>query len=515
MFSAKDLQQIQQRNSVPAGVKAQLEQFRSGFPFLDIVRAASTDAGILRLEPAEADRYVSAYEQLVTRKDVVKFVPASGAASRMFKDLYAFMQQYDGSAAAQQAFEADKRPQSMHTFFERLADFAFYEDLKAALGGDAALAALLEAREYGRILSVLLESPGLNYGNLPKGLLKFHRYEKDARTPLEEHLVEGALYARGAGNIVRIHLTVSPEHRARFEAHLKAVVARYEKKYEVRYEVSFSEQKPATDTLAVDLENQPFREPDGSLLFRPAGHGALLENLNDIDADLIFIKNIDNVAPDRLRADTIRYKKALAGVLLVYQRRLFDYLLKMQDATDPDPALIGEVLDFLKNDLFVEPPADLAAQSWKKKRNYALTKLDRPIRVCGMVRNEGEAGGGPFWVKNEDGSVSLQILESVQINLDDPAQKDLMQASTHFNPVDLVCGVRNRKGKKMELIPFRDPKTGFISQKSKDGKELKALELPGLWNGAMANWNTLFVEVPGTTFSPVKAVMDLLRDAHQ
>lgn len=515
MFSRTDLLQIKQRDSDPDQVAGQIAQFQSGFPFLDIYRAAAVGSGIMRLESEEADRFVLAYDQLVAGQELVKFVPASGAASRMFKDLYSFMGKYDGSAAALEAFEADKGPKSMHAFFSQLADFAFFDDLKAAVGGEAALAALLESKKYGHVLKALLEEPGLNYGNLPKGLLKFHRYESGVRTPLEEHLVEGAEYAKGAGNIVQLHLTVSPEHRQRFEERLAAVVSDYEKAYGVRYEVSFSEQKGSTDTIAVDLENQPFREADGSLLFRPAGHGALLANLNEIDADLIFIKNIDNVVPDRIKTETIRYKKALAGVLLVYQRRLFDYYTKLEAATDADSALIDEVLDFLANELCVAPPADIGDGTWEAQRSYALEKLNRPIRVCGMVLNEGEAGGGPFWVRNEDGSQTLQILESVQINTEDPKQKSLMADATHFNPVDLVCGVRNGKGEKFDLMPFRDPQTGFISQKSKDGKDLRALELPGLWNGSMSNWNTLFVEVPIITFSPVKTVMDLLREEHQ
>lgn len=515
MFSETDLQQIKDRGSNREQIEHQVGQFKTGFPYLNIKQVAAAGSGILRLEETEVNRYIAAYDQLAPVKEVLKFVPASGAASRMFKALFAHIDTYSGSDEDVAAMEADKGPKSMFAFFAQLKEFAFFDELKEAAGGGNILEEWLAQKEYVKILEALLTSKGLGYGSLPKGLLTFHQYDTHVRTPLEEHLVEGALYAKGAGDIVQLHLTVSPEHQDRFSAQLKKVLAHYESTYGVRYEISFSQQKAATDTIAVDLGNEPFRNPDGSLLFRPAGHGALLENLNEIDADIIFIKNIDNVVPDRIKADTIRYKKALAGVLLVYQRRLFDYLQKLIEAEDQDEALLGEVLAFIEQDLCVVAPENLSALDWEAQKTYALEKLNRPIRVCGMVVNEGEPGGGPFWVGNEDGSTSLQIVESAQIDSKNAAQQDLMQQSTHFNPVDLVCSPRDRKGKKFDLIPFRDPNTGFISQKSKDGKDLKALELPGLWNGAMANWNTLFVEVPAITFNPVKIVQDLLREEHQ
>ncbi|MEM9987451.1 MAG: DUF4301 family protein, partial [Bacteroidota bacterium] len=346
-----------------------------------------------------------------------------------------------------------------------------------------------------------------------KGLLQFHQYDNHTRTPAEEHLVEAANYATIGGGTAYLHFTVSPEHRERFQALIDEKKDHYERLFGVTLDVSFSEQKPSTDTIAVDMENQPFRMDDGGILFRPGGHGALIENLNDIDADLVFIKNIDNVVPDRIKGETYRYKQAIAGKLLEYQQQIFAYLSALDEGGDEN--LIEEVEKFLKEVLCVLPAEDYLTQNLSEKIESLKALLDRPIRVCGMVKNEGEPGGGPFWVKNGKGVISLQIAESAQIDTDDPEQKGIMANATHFNPVDLVCSLRNRQGEKYDLLNFRDPSTGFIAYKSKNGRELKAQELPGLWNGAMANWNTIFVEVPIVTFNPVKIVNDLLRPNHQ
>ena len=341
---------------------------------------------------------------------------------------------------------------------------------------------------------------GLGYGQKPKGLVTFHAYPEGGRKAVEEHLVESAVYAAARG-VARIHFTVSPEHIAGFETLLAEKVPVYEQRFGIRYDISFSVQKPSTDTIAVNPDNTPFRQDDGTLLFRPAGHGALVENLNEIDADLVFIKNIDNVTTDAQRGDTIRYKKVLAGILLDLQDRAFEYL----KALEVGGAELEPIVEFIEQRLCVKLPADY---------DSALLRavLDRPIRVCGMVRNEGEPGGGPFWASNADGTQSLQIAESSQIA---PADQPLMKAATHFNPVDLVCGVRDSKGRKFDLRRYTDPATGFISSKSSGGRELRAQELPGLWNGMMSRWNTIFVDVPITTFSPVKVVQDLLRPQHQ
>ena len=399
-------------------------------------------------------------------------------------------------------------------FFDHIHSFAFFNDLNAACMDNTgkSINALLEERQYKAIVSNLLEAAGLNYGALPKGLLKFHRYADGVRTPLEEHLVEGALYAAGKSGEANVHFTVSTEHRQLFQQLVDAKVAEYEAKYGIRYHVSFSEQKPSTDTVAADMENKPFRDK-GKLLFRPGGHGALIENLNDLDADVVFIKNIDNVVPDRLKGDTVTYKKLLAGVLVTLQAKAFDYL-RLLDGGHYSHDQLEEIIRFVQRDLRCRR-ADLKQLEDADLVIYLRKKLNRPMRVCGMVKNVGEPGGGPFLAYNPDGTVSLQILESSQIDMKDPEKKAMFEQGTHFNPVDLVCAVRDYKGNKFNLLNYVDKATGFISYKSKGGKELKALELPGLWNGAMSDWNTVFVEVPLSTFNPVKTVNDLLREQHQ
>jgi len=477
MFTQEDLQQIARHGLTPEAVARQIENFRRGFPFLRVVRAASPGDGIMMLDAAAADAAAARYEQAAAGLSVVKFVPASGAATRMFKELFEFVNE-------------GKRGKGIDTLLQNIGQFAFWPELKAVLpvGADdkAVVAAIVGA--------------GLGYGSKPKGLVTFHAYPEGARKAVEEHLVEGAAYAAANGT-VRIHFTVSPEHRAGFESLLAEKVPVYEKRFGIRYDISFSVQKSSTDTIAVNPDNTPFRQDDGSLLFRPAGHGALIENLNEIAADIIFIKNIDNVTTDAQRGDTVRFKKVLAGVLLDLQERAFGCL----KALDEGAADLDSIAGFVRKELCVGLP---------ERYDAALLRsiLDRPIRVCGMVRNEGEPGGGPFWVANPDGTESLQIAESSQIAPDD---MPLMKSATHFNPVDLVCGVRNAQGGKFDLREFTDPSTGFISSKSSGGRELRAQELPGLWNGAMARWITVFVDVPISTFSPVKVVQDLLRPQHR
>ena len=445
MFTPSDLAQLQARGISEEKALKQLQSFATGFPELNIVSAASVGNGVLNPTEEEIDAYVKAWQDYLNEgHTVLKFVPASGAASRMFKDLFEYL-------------ETGEKTKFIEKFLAEKECFAFAPQL-AGFDDQAAVSYLLK---------------DMNYGNLPKGLLLFHSYEDGARTPALEHLVEGAMYAASKGE-VNIHFTVSHEHLPLFQAHLEEYQAAYEERLGVKFHISYSEQKPSTDTLAANPDGTPFRTTDGKLLFRPGGHGALIENLNEQEADVIFIKNIDNVVPDRLKGDTVRYKQLLAGVLVTEQKKVFE---KLQD-----PTLTAE----------------------------EKAKLLRPLRVCGVVKNTGEPGGGPFLVREEDGSISCQILESSQIS--DPA---LMQQATHFNPVDLVCATRDAEGKPYYLPDFVDEKTGFISHKSKDGKELLALELPGLWNGAMSRWNTIFVEVPVSTFNPVKTVNDLLRDEHQ
>lgn len=505
MITQQDKEMLAQKGISEQQIAEQLACFEKGFPYLKLYAAASVENGILALDADAQKKYLDAWEAYMkTDKVIVKFVPASGAASRMFKNLFEFLgANYE---VPQTTFEK--------TFFEKIEKFAFYSDLNEACLKTAGqgISELLAVGKYKAVVSALLEAAGLNYGSLPKGLLKFHKYEDGNRTPVEEHLVEGALYAANKNGKVNVHFTVSPEHRALFKALVDEKASAYAKKYGVDYNVSFSEQKPSTDTIAADMENKPFRD-NGKLLFRPGGHGALIENLNDLDADIIFIKNIDNVVPDKMKGDTVLYKKLIAGVLVALQQKTFSYL-QLLDSGKYTHDQVLEILQFLQKNLHCKNP-EVKNLEDSELAIYLKKKLNRPMRVCGMVKNVGEPGGGPFLAYNSDGTISLQILESSQIDMKDPAKKEMFEKGTHFNPVDLVCAVRDYKGHKFDLVKYVDKATGFISYKSKNGKDLKALELPGLWNGAMSDWNTVFVEVPLSTFNPVKTVNDLLRAQHQ
>lgn len=505
MITPQDKELLEKKGISEEQIAEQLACFEKGFPFLKLSAAASVEDGILAPESDEQKKYLDAWEAYTqTDKSVLKFVPASGAASRMFKNMFEFL----GAAYDVPQTDFEK------TFFEKIEKYAFYCDLNEACkkNYDKDIPALIEEGNYKAVVAALLDAAGLNYGSLPKGLLKFHKYEDDSRTPLEEHLVEGALYASNKNGKVNVHFTVSPEHRPLFQALVEKKATAYAKKYGVDYNISFSEQKPSTDTVAADMENKPFRD-NGKLLFRPGGHGALIENLNDLDADIIFIKNIDNVVPDKLKGDTVLYKKLIAGVLVSLQQKAFNYLNLLDTGKYTHEQLI-EILQFLQKKLYCKNP-EVKNLEDAELVIYLKKKLNRPMRVCGMVKNVGEPGGGPFLAYNNDGTISSQILESSQIDMNDPAKKEMFEKGTHFNPVDLVCAVKDYKGNKFNLVKYVDKATGFISYKSKNGKELKALELPGLWNGAMSDWNTIFVEVPLSTFNPVKTVNDLLREQHQ
>jgi hypothetical protein len=507
MLTHEDKELLAKKGISEEKIAEQLACFEKGFPFLKLSAAASVEnGGIMKAEEKDFERYLAAWNAYKDgEKKIVKFVPASGAASRMFKNMFEFL----GADYDKPTTDFEKK------FFDHIHDFAFYNDLNAACMDNTGknIDALLSEQNYKAIVSNLLEAAGLNYGALPKGLLKFHRYADGVRTPLEEHLVEGALYAAGKTGEVNVHFTVSTEHRALFEKLVAAKVGEYEAKYGAKYHISFSEQKPSTDTVAADMENKPFRDKDGKLLFRPGGHGALIENLNDLDADIVFIKNIDNVVPDRLKADTVIYKKLLAGVLVTLQKQAFEYL-ELLDSGHYSHEQLETIIRFVQQQLRCRR-TDLKELEDADLVIYLRKKLNRPMRVCGMVKNVGEPGGGPFLAYNPDGTISLQILESSQIDMNDPEKKAMFEKGTHFNPVDLVCAIRDYKGRKFNLLEHVDKTTGFISYKSKNGKDLKALELPGLWNGSMSDWNTVFVEVPLSTFNPVKTVNDLLREQHQ
>jgi hypothetical protein len=506
MLTKQDLQQIERLGISEAVVNHQMEQQRNGFPYLKLQAAASIEnGGIMAPDAEERNAYLASWERYQAEgRKVVKFVPASGAASRMFKDLFAFLDaSYDEPTTA---FEKE--------FFDNTRLFAFRKALCNACKADTqcSVCDLKEAGKYKEVVAHLLGEEGLNYGNLPKGLLLFHNYEDEPRTPLEEHLVEAALYASSNGE-ANVHFTVSHDHLQLFKDKVAEKLEKYEKLYNTRLNVSFSEQKPSTDTIAVNPDNTPFRNEDGSLLFRPGGHGALIQNLNDVEGDVVFIKNIDNVVPDKLKGDTVTYKKLLGGILVELQKEAFRYLL-MLDKGGCTREQLNEMLLFLEKRLCCVRK-NVAELDDNTLAEYLRKKFNRPIRVCGMVKNVGEPGGGPFLTYNQDGTISLQILESSQIDSNNAEYVKAFKEGTHFNPVDLVCGIRDYRGNAFHLPDFVDHNTGFISSKSKNGKQLKALELPGLWNGAMSDWNTVFVEVPLSTFNPVKTVNDLLRPEHQ
>jgi len=506
MITTSDEIRLKKKGISTSQINEQLNSFKKGFPYLKIHCAAEPGKGIVLVSEQEIPFLLKQWEDYLQNDAIIlKFVPASGAASRMFKDLFEFLENKNNEPS--NSFETK--------FFDEIEKFAFYDDLnKICIKNEGqTIDELILNKQYKTVVENLLLEKGLNYGSLPKGLLKFHSYPTEIRTPMQEHLVEGALYAATASGKVNIHFTVSKEHRLLFEDHFKNTVSLFEKKYNVTYNVGFSEQKPYTDTIAADVNDEAFRDNDGELVFRPGGHGALIENLNDLNGDVIFIKNIDNVVPDSLKENTTTYKKIIAGILVNLQKQSFGYLKEMENET-LSKAKLSVIAQFCEIRLNNQHP-DLHSLTDIELQKYLYTKLNRPIRVCGMVKNIGEPGGGPFLTLNSDGTVSPQILESSQIDMSNPVDKAIMMNSTHFNPVDLVCGVKDYQGKKFNLLQHVDKNTGFISLKSKNGKELKALELPGLWNGAMSDWNTIFVEVPIDTFNPVKTVNDLLRPQHQ
>lgn len=504
LFSQTDLEQINSKGMTLLEIEQQISNFEKGFPYLELVNTATVEKGIIQIPPKDENKYIQYWENyLNSDRQIVKFVPASGAASRMFKDLFEYMESKD-----------DTIKETIIIFFDNINKFAFFNDLNKACIEmyHQDISQLISEGKHKFILRALLNKECLNYGNLPKGLLKFHKYNNTERTPIEEHLVEGSLYAKNNHGIVNLHFTVSPEHKNLFKQIIDQKVKNYEDELSCQFNIEFSQQKAKTDTIAVDLNNKPFRENE-HLVFRPGGHGALLENLNDINADIIFLKNIDNVVLDKHKGIDLIHKKILAGYLVKTQEEIHKYL-KILDSGTYDRDKLLEILHFLQNQLNTKNKETKYLED-AELVIYLKNKLNRPIRVCGMVKNIGEPGGGPFFATNTDNTTSLQILESSQIDLSNSLYVKMFENGTHFNPVDIVCGIKDYNKEKFNLKLFIDEDTGFISKKSKNGKELKALELPGLWNGSMSNWNTIFIEVPIKTFNPVKTVNDLLRPEHQ
>lgn len=508
-FNEKDQKQLLDKGISQEKVLQQINTFRAGIPFVKLEKAATVSAGILKFSSDEEEELIDKFENSISDLSLLKFVPASGAASRMFKALFNFLDAYDFSKETYDAYIGRTTDKDIQAFFNGYKNFAFYDLIKNAIEGEAETK---DEEKYLFVKQMLLEE-GFNYGFYPKGLLPFHENDNYAVTPFEEHLNEASAYAKANGT-ANLHFTISEQHGQMFNEEFNNVGERVSQKTKTSFTVGYSFQKSSTDTIAVDLENNLFRNSDGSLLFRPGGHGALIENLEEQDADIIFIKNIDNVVVPKFAQDVGDSKKVLAGLLLKVQEKTFAYAAKLENGniTLEDLSLIKSFLELNLNVRFSDKFKDFDNQ---EQIEILKDKINRPIRVCGMVKNEGEPGGGPFWIKDGQGHISLQIIESAQVDMSNDTQVGILKNSTHFNPVDLVCGVKDYKGNKYNLLNFVDHKQGFITGKTKEGKNLKAMELPGLWNGAMAFWNTIFVEVPLITFNPVKTVNDLLKPAHQ
>lgn len=504
MFTQKDLRQIADKGIAIDDLNRQIRYFQNGFPPSDVTMPATPGKGILILTNGDEQRYQDVFLNNGPDYHKTRFIPASGAATRMFKSLYAAIEKMQGMSGDEQLHWIEENKE-FRLFFKKLKKYPFYEDLK-----------LTEEALPVDLLRQILEDDGLAYGSKPKGLLKFHKYsDKDRRTSFEEHIREAVKYCMDRQGEVRIHMTVSPAHLDGFQTEAARILPNIEKETGLHVDLTFSFQKPETDTIAVDLSNEPFRNADGSLLFRPGGHGSLIRNLDALDSDILFISNIDNVAPDRIKNTRVRYKQILCGILLEIRSKVFYHLQVLNSKETVEKTRMDSMLTFLHEGLGMAVPDKLRSWDAPELKKWLIKTMDRPIRVCGMVRNEGEPGGGPFYVRSESGEVSLQIVESSQIDMENAEKAALVQQSTHFNPVDLVCGTRDYQGNKFQLTRYVDPNTGFISEKSVGGKSLKALELPGLWNGAMANWLTLFVEVPVETFSPAKTIFDLMRKEHR
>lgn len=505
MLKPEDLKEIEEKGISEEAFEEQLARFKEGFPYLKIKAVATVGNGIMKLTESEENDCEKAWDEFLNSGGKVeKFVPASGAASRMFKNLFEFVS--GGNETPETDF--------MKKFINEIEKFAFFESLDKAcesIYGKGAKALIAEGKCI-EVVKSLITAEGLNYGGMPKGLLQFHKVGNEVHTPLEEHLEEGAQYAADKDKKVNLHFTVSPEHRGAFVDLIGKKVPGMEAKWGVKYDVSLSEQKSSTDTVAVTMDNEPYRD-NGKLLFRPAGHGALIENLNDIDADVVFIKNIDNVVPASLRGATIKYKKVIGGYLVKVQKQIEKYV-KVLESGNYTIEDLREMIAFLHNTLNTRNENTKQLED-SELAIYLLGKLKRPIRVCGVVKNDGEPGGGPYLAYNSDGTTSPQILESAQFDKNNPESVELIKSGSHFNPVDLVCYIKDINGKKYDLKKYVDKNTGLISEKSKSGVVIKALELPGLWNGSMSDWNTVFVEVPIETFNPVKTVNDLLRPQHQ
>lgn len=510
-FTSEDIIQIKNNGLTVDKVISQIQLFKTGITPTNLKAAATINNGIVSFNKTEKKEFINYFESQKKSVSIIKFIPSSGAASRMFKFLFKFLKEFNPKKESINSYINKNKVPEMTLFLFGLEKLPFYKIAKAFFPLN--YEQLTDDEKAITFVKLILDKDSLNYGEQPKGLLPFHQYKNEISTAFQEHLFEAASYASNDSK-AKLHFTISENHKGKFEQELNKIQEHVSIKTHCTFDISFSYQKQQTDTIAVTPKNEIFRDEMNKLSFRPSGHGALIENLNEINEDLIFIKNIDNVVAANLSETVASYKKMLGGLLLKIQEQVFTYQQKLEKETVDEKEIIT-IANYLINNLNIIVNPEFEKYSSKYQIEYLIEKLNRPIRVCGMVKNEGEPGGGPFWIKNENGAISLQIVESAQINKKNKSQKGILKSATHFNPVDLVCGTKNYKGEKYNLLDFVDVKTGFISAKTKLGKDLKALELPGLWNGAMANWNTIFVEVPLETFNPVKTVNDLLKPAHQ
>lgn len=511
-FTPADLDQILGHGlSIDEAIR-QIKTFEKGIPKTWVDRPAVIGDGILELSEGEFQKAADYFDAHRSGYKLKKFVPASGAASRMFKFLSEFLNSFDVRKDTINGYINKHKANDLQTFIAAKEKLPFFSDIMQRLDGYSDGELREKDSRTHEFIRLMLDASEFDFANKPKGILPFHKYKDRVATPIEEHLREAARYAESNG-VSHLHFTISENHRESFEKLVSEVKPIVEERTGIQLHVNFSYQHGSTDTLAVSLDNKPFRDKNGNLVFRPGGHGALINNLNAIDADIVFIKNIDNVIQNHDAIITL-YKKALAGLLIELQQKTFSYLEKIASGETSED-FVSESVRFLENKLNITIPADFGKYTSANKIAFIFEKLNRPLRICGMVKNEGEPGGGPFWVIGQQGNVSLQIVETSQVETQNPQQMAIVNKATHFNPVDIVCSIMNYKGEKFNLPDFVDQERGFIVEKNKDGKPLKGYELPGLWNGAMARWNTVFVEIPLVTFNPVKTVNDLLKPAHQ
>lgn len=513
-LSHKDLHQLEHKGITIQKLEQQLNTFKKGMPFMNLESAAIVGNGILKLNAEDSKNAINVFETQKKNLELLKFVPASGAATRMFKSLFRFIEEFNPEKETINAFINRTKDNTLQLFLVGIEKLPFYNlvvDKTKTFYPDY-VEVNQDLQNY-YFVKTMLDSNKLNYGAFPKGLIPFHVKNEELLTAFEEHLIEAYLYASNETH-AKLHFTVSKSHQSKFKEEIERILPKVEKETGIRFDISMSFQKEETDTIAVTLDNDIFRLKNDTMLFRPAGHGALIENLNDIDADVIFVKNIDNVVVCQYQKEVSEYKKLLAGILIENQQKSFKYLKVLNEFSGSD-AEIEEIVGFVQENLNVKISSEFVHYTLESKVFFLQSILNRPIRVCGMVKNEGEPGGGPFWTKSLSGKVSLQIVESAQMDLQNSGQAKIIEDATHFNPVDLVCGTKNYKGEKFNLLDFVDYNAGFITEKSVEGRAVKGLELPGLWNGSMSNWNTIFVEVPLSTFNPVKTVADLLKPAHQ